>query len=107
MNKPYKRVWNKPAEELSISSLDLLLRQEQADELDIPRQPTNVEVINEKYRMPDSYTLKLMYPSKNLRQHFNHEGNFPETEKLLLFLSPMIPYIAVWLLVGYIALYGI
>jgi hypothetical protein len=61
MNKPYKRVWNKPAEELSISSLDLLLRQEQADELDIPRQPTNVEVINEKYRMPDSYTLKLMY----------------------------------------------
>ena len=39
MSKVYKRVWNKPAKEMSISSLDLLLRQEQANELDIPRQP--------------------------------------------------------------------
>tara|TARA_R100000995_G_scaffold10840_1_gene4462 strand:- start:5 stop:328 length:324 start_codon:yes stop_codon:yes gene_type:complete len=107
MSKLYKKVWNKPVGDLSINSLDLLLHQEQADELDIPRQPTNIELINDKYRMPDSYTLKLMYPSKNLREHFNQEGNLSDKEKYLLFLSPMIPYIAVWLLVGYIALYGI
>ena len=106
MSKVYKRVWNKPAKEMSISSLDLLLRQEQANELDIPRQPTNIEVIYEKYKMPYSYVLKQMYPHKLLRQH-TEEGDLSDSDKMLALLSPMLPFIAVWLVLFYIALYGI
>ena len=65
-----------------------------------------LEVINEKYKMPDSYVLKQMYPHKLLRQH-TEEGDLSDSDKMLALLSPMLPFIAVWLVLFYIALYGI
>ena len=56
--------------------------------------------------MPDSYVLKQMYPHKLLRQH-TEEGDLSDSDKMLALLSPMLPFIAVWLVLFYIALYGI
>lgn len=96
MNEPY-----------TLEELKALLYKEQAEELEIPKQPTGIEFINQKYgKMPDSYHLKQMYPHKLLREHTT-KGNLSGLDKFLLFLSPMLPFVAVWLLLFYIALYGI
>tara|TARA_Y100000004_G_scaffold184266_1_gene233098 strand:- start:45 stop:335 length:291 start_codon:yes stop_codon:yes gene_type:complete len=93
--------------EYTVEELKTLLYKEQAEELDIPKQPTNIEFINEKYgKMPDSYMLKQKYPHKLLREH-NAKGNLSDSDKFLLFLSPMLPFVVVWLVLFYIALYGI
>ena len=88
MNEPY-----------TLEELKALLYKEQVEELDIPKQPTNIEFINEKYgKMPDSYILKQMYPSKQLREHLREGEPLPNMEILLMMLSPLVPYIAVWLI---------
>ena len=93
--------------EYTVEELKAFLYKEQAEELDIPKQPTNIELINEKYgKMSDTYHLKQMYPHKLLREHTT-KGNLSGLDKFLLFLSPMLPFVAVWLLLFYIALYGI
>ncbi len=85
----------------TLEELRALLLKEQLGELEVYKQPTNIELINEKYKMPDSYILKQMYPSKQIKQHLREGQPLPTMEILMMMLSPLIPYIAVLLVLIY------